>query len=58
VLAWALRHADVCAITKASIREHVRERARAVELWLDPKDLELLDEEFRRPGEPAPLDLH
>jgi diketogulonate reductase-like aldo/keto reductase len=51
-LAWVLRHDDVCAIPKASIRVHVRENARALELRLDADDLKLLDDEFRPPSDP------
>jgi diketogulonate reductase-like aldo/keto reductase len=57
-LAWVLLHDDVCAIPKASIHEHVRENARAVELRLDHEDLKLLDQEFSPPRGPAPLDLY
>jgi diketogulonate reductase-like aldo/keto reductase len=57
-LAWVLRHDDICAIPKASIHEHVRENARALELQLDNEDLKLLDEEFPPPRGPAPLDLY
>jgi diketogulonate reductase-like aldo/keto reductase len=57
-LAWVLRHDDVCTIAKASIEEHVRENARALELELDDEDVKLLDEEFPPPREPAPLDLY
>jgi diketogulonate reductase-like aldo/keto reductase len=57
-LAWVLRHDDVCAIPKASIHEHVRENARALELELDNEDLNLLDEEFPPPSAPRPLDLY
>jgi diketogulonate reductase-like aldo/keto reductase len=57
-LAWVLRHDAVCAIPKASIPEHVRENARALELQLDSEDLRLLDEQFPPPSGPAPLDLY
>jgi diketogulonate reductase-like aldo/keto reductase len=57
-LAWVLRQSDVCAIPKASIREHVRENVRALELQLDNEDIKLLDEEFPPPSAPAPLDLY
>jgi diketogulonate reductase-like aldo/keto reductase len=57
-LAWVLRHDDVCAIPKASIHEHVRENARALELRLDSEDLKLLDDEFPAPREPAPLTIY
>jgi diketogulonate reductase-like aldo/keto reductase len=57
-LAWVLRHHDVCAIPKASIHEHVRENAGALDLRLDHEDLKLLDEKFPPPAVPAPLDLY
>jgi diketogulonate reductase-like aldo/keto reductase len=57
-LAWVLRHDDVCAIPKASIHEHVRENARALDLRLDDDDLKLLGDEFPPPHAPAPLDLY
>jgi diketogulonate reductase-like aldo/keto reductase len=57
-LAWVLRHDDVCTIAKASIQEHVQENARALELQLDNEDMNVLDEEFPPPREPAPLDLY
>jgi diketogulonate reductase-like aldo/keto reductase len=57
-LAWVLRHADVCAIPKASSCTHVRENARALELRLDNDDLQLLDQEFPPPSGAAPLDLY
>jgi diketogulonate reductase-like aldo/keto reductase len=57
-LAWVLRHDGVCAIPKASLQEHVRENARALDLRLDSEDLKLLDEAFPPPREPAPLDLY
>jgi diketogulonate reductase-like aldo/keto reductase len=57
-LAWVLRHEDVCAIPKASIHEHVRENAGALELQLDSEDLKLLGEEFPPPHAPRRLDLY
>jgi diketogulonate reductase-like aldo/keto reductase len=57
-LAWVLRHDDVCAIPKASIHEHVRENAGALELQLDNEDLKLLDEEFPPPRKPGPLEVY
>ena len=53
-----LRNDDVCAIPKASIREHVRENVRALDLRLDNEDLELLDEAFPPPSSPSPLDIY
>ena len=57
-LAWVLRTDDVCAIPKASIHEHVRENARALEVQLDDEDVKLLDGEFPPPRGPAPLDVY
>ena len=57
-LAWVLRHDGVCAIPKASIPEHVRENARALELELDQDDIKLLEAEFPPPSGPGPLDLY
>jgi diketogulonate reductase-like aldo/keto reductase len=57
-LAWVLRNDDVCAIPKASIHEHVRENARALEVQLDNEDLKMLDDEFPPPSGPAPLDVY
>jgi diketogulonate reductase-like aldo/keto reductase len=57
-LAWVLRHGDVCAITKASIHEHVREDAAALDLRLDSDDMKLLDEEFPPPSTPGPLEIY
>jgi diketogulonate reductase-like aldo/keto reductase len=54
-LAWVLRHDDVCAIPKASIHEHVRENARALEIQLDNEDLKLLEDEFPPPSSPEPI---
>ena len=36
----------------------MRENARALELRLDGDDLQLLDDEFPPPREPAPLNLY
>ncbi len=57
-LAWVLRNDNVCAIPKASIHEHVRENARALEVQLDDEDLKMLDAEFPPPRGPAPLDFY
>jgi diketogulonate reductase-like aldo/keto reductase len=57
-LAWVLRHDDVCAIPKASVQEHVRENAAALDLRLDNEDLKLLDEQFPPPDRPRALDLY
>jgi diketogulonate reductase-like aldo/keto reductase len=57
-LAWVLRHDDVCAIPKASIREHVRENRGALDLELDRDDLKALDEAFPAPSRPVPLPIY
>jgi diketogulonate reductase-like aldo/keto reductase len=57
-LAWVLRQDDVCAIPKASIREHVRENRGALDLELDRDDLKALDEAFPPPTRPAPLPMY
>jgi diketogulonate reductase-like aldo/keto reductase len=57
-LAWVLRQEDVCAIPKASIREHVRENRGALDLELDRDDLEALDEAFPPPTRPVPLPIY
>jgi diketogulonate reductase-like aldo/keto reductase len=57
-LAWLLRNDEVCAIPKASIPEHVRENARALDVQLDDEDLKMLDGEFPPPRGPAPLDVY
>jgi diketogulonate reductase-like aldo/keto reductase len=56
-LAWVLRH-DVCAIPKASIREHVRENRGALDLQLDRDDLKALDEAFPPPTTALPLPIY
>jgi diketogulonate reductase-like aldo/keto reductase len=57
-LAWVLRHDDICAIPKASMREHVRENRGALDLELDRDDLKALDEAFPPPTGPAQLPVY
>jgi diketogulonate reductase-like aldo/keto reductase len=57
-LAWVLRHDGLCGIAKASIHEHVREDAAALDLRLDNDDLTMLDEEFPPPSRPGPLEIY
>jgi diketogulonate reductase-like aldo/keto reductase len=57
-LAWVLRQDNVCAIPKASIREHVRENRGALDLELDRDDLKAIDEAFPPPTGPAPLPVY
>jgi diketogulonate reductase-like aldo/keto reductase len=56
-LAWVLRQEDICAIPKASIKEHVRENCAALDLQLDNEDLKLIDEAFPPPSRPQPLEV-
>lgn len=56
-LAWVLRNPDVVAIPKASTREHVRENRAALDLRLEPDDLERLDEAFPPPTKKQPLEM-
>ncbi|MHC8318644.1 aldo/keto reductase [Pseudomonas sp. LB3P31] len=48
-LAWILRQDGVIAIPKAVRLEHVTLNARALDLQLEPGDLEALDQAFRAP---------
>jgi diketogulonate reductase-like aldo/keto reductase len=54
-LAWLLRQPGVVAIPKATRLEHVRANARALEVRLDPHDLELLEAAFPPPRRATPL---
>src|SRR5262249_30851924 len=45
---------DVCVIPKASIPNHIRENAYALEFKLDDENMKLLDEELTRPSGPNP----
>jgi diketogulonate reductase-like aldo/keto reductase len=56
-LAWVLRQEDICAIPKASIKEHVRENRGALDLQLDNEDLKLIDVAFPPPSRPQPLEV-
>ena len=56
-LAWALRHAGVTAIPKASDPAHVRENARAAKLRLDDDDLRRIDRAFPPPRAKVPLGM-
>jgi diketogulonate reductase-like aldo/keto reductase len=54
-LAWALRHANVIAIPKASTLAHVAANAAAAGLQLDAADLSALDAVFPPPRKAVPL---
>jgi len=56
-LAWLLRQQGVCAISKASTVEHVRENRAALELRLTAEDLAELDAAFPPPSGPRPLEI-
>ncbi|GHB23874.1 aldo/keto reductase [Salinicola rhizosphaerae] len=65
LLAWAIRPVNgnpeaprpVIAIPKAASREHVKANAEALDITLDPQDLDRLDAAFPAPSEPVPLDI-
>ncbi|MFY1692513.1 aldo/keto reductase [Plantactinospora sp. WMMB782] len=56
-LAWLLRQAGVCTVTRASTPAHVRENRAAVDLVLTEEDLAELDKAFPAPDGPRPLEL-
>jgi diketogulonate reductase-like aldo/keto reductase len=56
-LAWLLQKPDVIAIPKASSPDHVRDNHRALEIRLDPEDLEAIDAEFPPPERKRPLEM-
>ncbi|MBO1903356.1 aldo/keto reductase [Microvirga sp. 3-52] len=56
-LAWLLQKPDVIAIPKASSPGHVRDNHRALEIRLDPEDLEAIDAEFPPPERKRPLEM-
>jgi diketogulonate reductase-like aldo/keto reductase len=56
-LAWLLQKPDVIAIPKASSPDHVRDNHRALEIRLDPEDLEAIDAEFPPPKRKRPLEM-
>jgi len=56
-LAWLLQKPGVIAIPKASSPAHVRENARALEIRLNPEELELIDREFPAPRWKRPLEM-
>lgn len=56
-LAWVLRQQGVIAIPKASRPEHVKLNRAALDLKLTQEDLDELDEAFRPPDGPEPLEM-
>lgn len=56
-LAWVLHAEGVCAIPKASTREHVEANLAALDLQLTAEDLRELDERFPAPQGPVPLEI-
>lgn len=54
-LAWLLRQSGVVAIPKAVSARHVRENAAALQLQLEPEDLDALDAAFAPPQRATPL---
>jgi diketogulonate reductase-like aldo/keto reductase len=56
-LAWLLRQPGVIAIPKASSPDHVRDNHRALQIRLDPDDLQAIDVEFPPPARKRPLEM-
>jgi diketogulonate reductase-like aldo/keto reductase len=56
-LAWVLRSGGVVAIPRAGSTAHVRDNAAALDVRLEPSDLELLDEAFPPPRRRQPLEV-
>jgi diketogulonate reductase-like aldo/keto reductase len=55
-LAWLLRR-GVMAIPKAGNLNHVRDNHRALEIKIDPEDLQAIDAAFPPPGRKRPLEM-
>jgi diketogulonate reductase-like aldo/keto reductase len=55
-LAWLLRQ-GVMAIPKAGNLNHVRDNHRALEIKIDPEDLQAIDAAFPPPGRKRPLEM-
>ncbi len=51
MLAWVTRHEHVFTIPKTSDPDHLEENLQAVNVTLDPEDVDLLDEAFPNQGE-------
>jgi diketogulonate reductase-like aldo/keto reductase len=56
-LAWLLRQPHVIAIPKAGSANHVMENHRALEIKLDPDDVQRIDAEFSPPSRKRPLEM-
>ena len=56
-LAWVLRQPGVIAIPKAGTAERVRENRGALDIALEPKDLDDLDAAFKPPARKIPLEM-
>jgi diketogulonate reductase-like aldo/keto reductase len=56
-LAWVLLRDEVCAIPRASNREHAYENRAALEIVLDPDDRVAQDAEFPPPLHAQPLEV-
>ena len=56
-LAWLFRQPHVIAIPKAGSANHVRDNHRALEIKLDPDDVQRIDAEFSPPGRKRPLEM-
>ena len=57
VLAWVVRSGDVLAIPKAATAAHARENAAALHIVLPAEVLATIDEHFRVPAGPVPLEM-
>lgn len=57
LLAFAMYQPDIVAIPKAAATEHVKENAHVLNVKLDARELELLDEQFPAPDHKVPLDI-
>lgn len=56
-LAWLLRKPGIIAIPKASSPAHVRDNQRALEIGLNPEELNAIDAEFPAPKRKRPLEM-
>jgi diketogulonate reductase-like aldo/keto reductase len=56
-LAWVMRDPNVIAIPKAADLGHVRDNRAALDLALDPDDLEAIDAVFKPPARKRPLEM-
>jgi diketogulonate reductase-like aldo/keto reductase len=56
-LAWLRQQPGVIAIPKAGSPDHVRDNHRALQIRLDPDDLQVIDAEFPPPARKRPLEM-